>query len=284
MRKQIITGFMIVSLFAGITSYPSFGVGNPGSYAKAATVSTCNLSKPSIYVAGKNGNTVKLCINQVAGATTYKVYRCNTKDGTYQCVGTTKSDVFRDNVNTNKTCFYKVKACKNTKNQKATSPFSNTAATPKATTPKTTTPPTTTATTTSTTPPKTTGTTANQSYADQVLKLVNQEREKAGLKALVTTDSLQKAANKRAVEIVSSFSHTRPDSRSFATVLGDYNINYLAAGENIAYGQKSPEEVMTAWMNSPGHRANILGSQFGKVGIGVYQSNGVYYWSQEFTN
>ncbi len=136
--------------------------------------------------------------------------------------------------------------------------------------------------------PNTSTTTANSSdlssYADQVLKLVNQERAKAGLPELTTNKTLQAAANKRAQEIVQSFAHTRPDGTSCFTVLKDYGISYKSAGENIAYGQKTPEDVMNAWMNSSGHRANILKSGFGKVGIGVYKVNGVLYWTQLFTN
>lgn len=126
--------------------------------------------------------------------------------------------------------------------------------------------------------------TSVSSYANQVLQLVNQERAKAGLSALTTNATLQAAADKRAQETVQSFSHTRPNGTSFSTVLKEYGISYRAAGENIAYGQKTPQEVVNAWMNSSGHRANILGANFGKVGIGVYQKNGVIYWSQLFTN
>lgn len=122
------------------------------------------------------------------------------------------------------------------------------------------------------------------SYANQVLQLINQERAKAGLSALTTNSTLKAAADVRAQEIVQSFSHTRPNGSSFSSVLQEHGISYRAAGENIAYGQRTPQEVVTAWMNSPGHRANILNTNFGKVGIGVYQKNGVVYWSQEFTN
>ncbi len=122
------------------------------------------------------------------------------------------------------------------------------------------------------------------SYANQVLQLVNKERAKAGLSALTTNTTLTNAANKRAKETVQSFSHTRPDGTNFNTVLKEFNISYRTAGENIAYGQKTPQEVVTGWMNSPGHRANILNANYGKIGIGVYKSNGVIYWSQLFTN
>lgn len=138
----------------------------------------------------------------------------------------------------------------------------------------------------STQTPATESSSSNTSnFANQVLNLVNQERAKQGLSALSTTSVLSQAANKRAQETSRSFSHTRPDGTSFSTVLAEYNITYMAAGENIAYGQKTPQEVVTGWMNSPGHRANILNSKFNKIGIGVYQaSNGTIYWSQLFTN
>ncbi len=123
------------------------------------------------------------------------------------------------------------------------------------------------------------------SYASQVLKLVNQERAKQGLSALTTASSLSSAANVRAKETFSSFSHTRPNGTTFSTVLKEFNVSYRTAGENIAYGQKTPQEVVTGWMNSPGHRANILNGNYGKIGIGVYKaSNGRIYWSQLFTN
>ena len=122
------------------------------------------------------------------------------------------------------------------------------------------------------------------SYADQVLQLVNQERAKAGLSALTTNSTLKAAADVRAQETVQSFSHTRPNGTTFSTVFKEFGISYRTSGENIAYGQKTPQEVVTAWMNSPGHRANIMNANFGKLGIGVYQKNGVIYWSQLFTN
>ena len=155
------------------------------------------------------------------------------------------------------------------------------------TTTTTTTKPSTTTTNTSTATKPTATTSTNSttsSYANEVLKLVNAERAKAGLSAFTTNSSLTAAANKRAVEIKSSFSHTRPNGSGFQTVLGEYSVSYRAAGENIAYGQKTPQAVVTAWMNSQGHRANILNANFNKLGVGVYQSSGTIYWTQEFTN
>lgn len=139
------------------------------------------------------------------------------------------------------------------------------------------------------TPSKTTPSSASnsgsyQEYAQEVLRLVNIERSKAGLSALSTNTTLKAAADKRAREIKVSFSHTRPDGSKFSTALQEYGISYRTAGENIAYGQRTPQEVVSGWMNSPGHRANILNSGFGKIGIGVYQAGGVIYWTQLFTN
>lgn len=129
-----------------------------------------------------------------------------------------------------------------------------------------------------------TGAPETLSYAEQVVKLVNEERAKAGLAALALDESIASAAQVRAREIEVSFSHTRPDGRSFSTVLKDNGISYRGAGENIAWGQKSPEEVMKGWMNSEGHRANILNPKFTKIGVGCYQNAaGRNYWTQLFT-
>lgn len=125
------------------------------------------------------------------------------------------------------------------------------------------------------------------SRAQSVLFIVNEERKKQGLKPLVLDAKLTSAANLRAEEIYKKFSHSRPDGSSCFTVLYDFHISYRAAGENIAAGQKTPEIVMNAWMNSKGHRANILNSNYGKIGIGVYEVPGSMYgiyWVQLFTD
>lgn len=120
------------------------------------------------------------------------------------------------------------------------------------------------------------------SLAMQVLSIVNSERAKYGLEALTYDSLLTSAANIRAEEIKTLFSHTRPDGRSCFTALDEVGYSYRKAGENIAYGQRSAEEVMTAWMNSEGHRANILGD-YDYIGIGVYEKGGTIYWSQFFS-
>lgn len=122
------------------------------------------------------------------------------------------------------------------------------------------------------------------SFARQVVKLVNEERAKAGLNELTIDTNVEAAAQVRAGEIKQSFSHTRPDGSQFSTALKEQGVSYRGTGENIAWGQKSPEAVMQAWMNSDGHRANILNAKFTKIGVGYYQdANGTNYWTQLFT-
>ncbi len=121
------------------------------------------------------------------------------------------------------------------------------------------------------------------------MELVNIERQKAGLKPLVLDPALTKAARAKAKDMVDKryFSHTSPTWGSFGAQLKYFGIKYTNAGENIASGQKTPEAVMRSWMNSPGHRANILSSKYHKMGLGyAYTSAGNYhhYWSQWFSN
>lgn len=123
-------------------------------------------------------------------------------------------------------------------------------------------------------------------YAQDVLDLVNEERAKEGLSPLVLDQKLCEAAAIRANEIVEKFEHTRPDGTSCFTVLQQNGINYRACGENIAAGQSTPAAVMDSWMHSEGHRANIMSSDFGKLGVGFVQAPGgyQYYWVQLFTD
>lgn len=121
-------------------------------------------------------------------------------------------------------------------------------------------------------------------FAEQVVELVNQERTKAGLNAVTLDKSIASAALVRAKEIETSFSHTRPNGSKFSTALTEQGVTFKEAGENIAWGQKSPEAVMQAWMNSEGHRANILNKNFTKIGVGYYQNaSGRNFWTQLFT-
>ncbi len=121
-------------------------------------------------------------------------------------------------------------------------------------------------------------------YAKQVAILVNRERSSYGLQPVKYSPLLSEAANVRSSELRKSFSHTRPNGTSCFTVLKEFNISYFSAAENIAYSQRTPEIVMNAWMNSSGHRANILNKNTEYIGVGVVYSNGIYYWTQLFTS
>ena len=121
-------------------------------------------------------------------------------------------------------------------------------------------------------------------YAQEVVRLVNIEREKAGLAPLTMDATLSAAAQVRAQEIDVSFSHTRPDGTSCFTVLKEFGIGYRACGENIAKGSPSPARVVEGWMNSAGHRANILNENFTTIGVGVHaDAAGTLHWAQLFT-
>lgn len=127
------------------------------------------------------------------------------------------------------------------------------------------------------------GYTASQ---QRILQLVNAERESRGLPALKLHAALCDAAQLRSREIVSNFSHTRPDGTSCFTVLKQFSITgYAGAGENIAMGSGSmgsAESIMNGWMNSDGHRANILKNDFVYLGVGHYTSGNSQYWVQLF--
>lgn len=113
----------------------------------------------------------------------------------------------------------------------------------------------------------------------KVFEIVNQERIKAGVKPLKFNNDMYKAAMVRAKECDESFSHDRPNGTSCFTALKEAGVKYLSAGENIAMGYRTPADVMKGWMNSEGHRNNILNPDFTDFACGVYKSG---YWSQFF--
>lgn len=123
------------------------------------------------------------------------------------------------------------------------------------------------------------------SYANRVIELVNIERTAYGLNPVTATYNLSSAAQARAIETSTYYSHTRPNGESCFTILKEYNVERWGAGENIAAGQSTPEEVVTDWMNSPGHRANILNAKFKHLGVGYYEEPSAFYgtyWCQMF--
>lgn len=117
----------------------------------------------------------------------------------------------------------------------------------------------------------------------KLFALVNNERVRNGIAALTYDEALEMCANVRSVEIKSLFSHTRPNGQRCFTVLDEYGYDYSTAGENIAYGQESAVEVFEAWMNSEGHRENILSPSFTRIGMSCYES-GTLYWAQMFAS
>ncbi|NLY70715.1 MAG: serine protease [Clostridiales bacterium] len=123
------------------------------------------------------------------------------------------------------------------------------------------------------------------SYEQQVLELVNKERAAVGLPGLKMNADLAAVAEKKAEDMRDNnyFSHTSPTYGSPFDMMKQFGISYKAAGENIAKGQRTPEEVMNGWMNSKGHRENILNANFTEIGVGfVTDSNGGTYWVQMF--
>ena len=126
--------------------------------------------------------------------------------------------------------------------------------------------------------------TQQEAFSEEVLKLVNAERAKVGAGKLRINTNLGKAANKRAVELYTKFSHTRPNNSQWYTVLKEYNVSYSACAENIAYNYDTPKEVVQGWMKSAGHKKNILNPKYTKIGIGYYQNGDRVYWVQLFSN
>ena len=123
-----------------------------------------------------------------------------------------------------------------------------------------------------------------EAMASEVIRLTNIERAKAGRSALIYNAGLQKAAMIRAKEISVKFSHTRPNGEDSSTALYEVGVGN-SSGENIAAGQKSPELVVKAWMNSQGHKLTLLDKENLYIGVGFYQdTDGRYYWVQSFAD
>ncbi|WP_246941646.1 CAP domain-containing protein [Bacillus pinisoli] len=118
-------------------------------------------------------------------------------------------------------------------------------------------------------------------FEQQVVDLTNQERAKYGLKPLSIDSELSKVARKKSSDMQQKgyFSHNSPTYGSPFDMMKQFGIQYRAAGENIAKGQRSPQEVVQAWMNSEGHRKNILSQNFTHIGVGHVEGN---YWTQLF--
>jgi uncharacterized YkwD family protein/spore coat assembly protein SafA len=120
---------------------------------------------------------------------------------------------------------------------------------------------------------------------NEVARLVNAERAKAGLPALKINWQLSRVARYKSADMANKgyFSHNSPTYGTPFQMMENFGLRFSAAGENIAYGQKTPAEVMRDWMNSPGHRNNILSRSYTEIGVGLAKNkNGVCYWTQQF--
>ncbi len=119
-------------------------------------------------------------------------------------------------------------------------------------------------------------------YEKEVVRLVNEIRVENGLKELVADEELSRVARIKSQDMKDNnyFSHTSPVYGSPFDMMKKFGISYKTAGENIAKGQTTPKAVVSGWMNSPGHRANILNASYNTIGVG-YVAGGNY-WTQMF--
>ena len=133
-----------------------------------------------------------------------------------------------------------------------------------------------------TTTAQNTGTYTLNAYEKEVIRLINEIRVKYGLNTLSTNTKLSQVARLKSQDMQAKgyFSHTSPTYGSPFEMMKKFGITYRYAGENIAYGQRTPQQVVDAWMNSSGHRANILNANFTQIGMG-YVATGNY-WTQMF--
>lgn len=120
------------------------------------------------------------------------------------------------------------------------------------------------------------------SFEREVIRLVNEIRVQNGLKPLTEHWELSRVARYKSQDMVDNryFSHTSPTYGSPFQMIKAFGLSFRTAGENIAYGQRTPQAVVNAWMNSSGHRANILNASYTQIGVG-YAAAG-HYWTQMF--
>ncbi|PFH81557.1 hypothetical protein COI44_22985 [Bacillus sp. AFS088145] len=152
----------------------------------------------------------------------------------------------------------------------------------KPTTPSTSTPSTPSKPATSTPSDTTSNSASLSAYESKVVDLTNAERTKAGLKPFTVNATLSKTARLKSQDMTDKnyFDHTSPTYGSPFDMMKQFGITYSYAAENIAKGQKTPEEVVTAWMNSAGHRANILNPNLTQIGVGYDSRSNA--WTQQF--
>jgi uncharacterized YkwD family protein/spore coat assembly protein SafA len=119
-------------------------------------------------------------------------------------------------------------------------------------------------------------------YENEVIRLVNEIRVKNGLNTLEADWELSRVARYKSQDMKENnyFSHTSPVYGTPFAMIKNFGISYKSAAENIARGQKTPKAVVNSWMNSSGHRANILNASYKKIGVGYVASGS--YWTQMF--
>lgn len=123
---------------------------------------------------------------------------------------------------------------------------------------------------------------AVRAYEQEVVRLVNAQRAQNGLKPLAENWELSRVARYKSADMAGKryFSHESPTYGSPYQMMRSFGISFRSAGENIAYGQRTPAAVVGAWMNSSGHRANILNSSYTHIGVGYHEAGN--YWTQMF--
>lgn len=119
-----------------------------------------------------------------------------------------------------------------------------------------------------------------------VIELANQARASMGLGALTCDPLMTQVARAHSQDMCDNgyFSHTSQDGRSPFDRMRDAGVDFGGAGENIAQGQRNSDAVHEAWMNSSGHRANILNGGYGRIGVGLAECGGRMFWTQVFAN
>lgn len=223
--------------------------------AKAATP-----GKTVVTVMKRGKTTATLKVKKIKKVTGYQIFIATSKKGKYSQIGSTLTGQFQvTKLKKNKTYYVKARAYKTTGVRLTMGKFSSVVKIDKYAAVST-----------------------AEKNASEILGLVNQERSNAGLGELKLSKELNAAANVRAKELVESFSHIRPDGRDCYTVLTDAGIMYSSVGENIAMDFSSAKKVMEAWMNSDGHRANIMSDNYTDMGVGYYQKGNHTYWVQIF--
>lgn len=270
------------------------------SQKTAASTAKCNNSVTSTAPTSSNSAVNSTAAtstcpqNTVSGQTVQKNTNCTVNNNCFSainCLNGLNSKI-NSNCLSQLNCFYGINVKTGTcTNGKTTSSSKPAASSSKPTTPSSSSTPAASASsapassqgTVSSTPSQTNG--SYSAFQNQVVQLVNKERAANGLKALTVNNELNKTATLKSEDMakLNYFDHTSPTYGSPFDMMKKYGITYRTAGENIAMGQTTPDQVMQGWMNSPGHRANILNSSYTQIGVGIAKNaQNQYIWTQQF--